>query len=811
MKKLMAIAVATALTSTVVSGPAVDAATTVKLKNNKLVYAKTGKVVKGYKVYKKKLYKNGKLTTGRVKYGKGKNMKLYYNGSLAKGTYVTKDGKYLFVNGSLEKGKKTVYHLQENNIYENGVRTHHIIIKDGKLYDNNKLKKGKYVILNYEWDREFLSLYIDGHLAKGLHKGKYGGDGKTYLFKDGEVATAFYKGKVYEFGLVAPANTFVFVDSILYYNHEPYTGIYDWVDYSDNDDLEMYENGKMIYRVALKAYLDQLAVVQALDGEQAAWNEEVVKLMDILIKNTAKIQNSYGYQLILENPPELDEEEAYPVEEYGQAQLLKELTDMKAQLQTMPHTEEAQQAVEKGFKAVYALQKLHYENGALLDGTYEGSYYENGKLLDSQLNYNLAQQSSKFDTAFYEYRDAIADATDKEALTTTLIESLLQKVKAAEAIGLEHQHPVYPNAELSVPTAQREMEESVDDYRYIENIVKTYQLSVDLTPLKQAMAQAGKALNMTVPLEAIDINATYKLLTLNETQTGQFDDNGFAYFKVDLKDQEGVYEIAGDYQFETKYANVWVADDLGKLPTQVALAKKNNLYLEQGTQYIVVRGKAHDTYEFTMKQYQFNYDDKSAWKIQEGAPATIDLPYYKYENVRIPIEITNNNSVELFVGPRIYTANNGFKGIQNLTMTNNATGEVYPIKKIFYEQTQTARFLIDAPKGTYTLTYEQPENVYGEGALLTFLSYQPITLLNSKNLSNERSTFTLEKDTTVKFTLTKQVTTTINDFKLYNSDFKRIKQTSIDFSKTSKTFTYTLEKGKYYLNLDHMNMSVTAK
>ena len=813
MKKLMAIAVATALTSTVVSGPAVDAATTVKLKNNKLVYAKTGKVVKGYKVYKKKLYKNGKLTTGRVKYGKGKNMKLYYNGSLAKGTYVTKDGKYLFVNGSLEKGKKTVYHLhlQEDNIYENGVRTHHIIIKDGKLYDNNKLKKGKYVILNYVWDREFLSLYIDGHLAKGLHKGKYGEDGKTYLFKDGEVATAFYKGKVYQFGLVAPANQYVYVDSMLYYNHEPYTGTYNGWDYSDDADLEMYENGKMIYRVTLKAYLDQLAIVQALDGEQAAWNEEVVKLMDILIKKTATIQDSYGRQLISENPPELDEEEAYPIEEYGQTQLLKELTDMKAQLQTMPHTEEAQQAVEKGFKAVYALQKLHYENGAFLDGAYEGNYYENGKLLGSQLNYNLAQQSSKFDTAFYEYRDAIADATDKEALTTTFIESLLQKVKAAEAIGLEHQHPIYPNAELSVPTAQWKMEESVDDYRYIENIVKMYQLSVDLTPLKQAMAQAGKALNMTVPLEAIDINATYKPLILNETQTGQFDDDGFAYFKVDLQDQEGVYEIAGDYRFETKYANVWVADDLEKLPTQVALAKKNNLYLEQGTQYIVVRGKAHDTYEFTMKQYQFNYDDKSAWKIQEGAPATIDLPYYKYENVRIPIEITNNNSVELFVGPRIYTANNGFKGIQNLTMTNNATGEVYPIKKIFYEQKQTARFLIDAPKGTYTLTYEQPENVYGEGALLTFSSYQPITLLNSKNLSNERSTFTLDKDTTVKFTLTKAATSGSNAFNLYNSDFQRIKQTSIDYSKTSKSFTYTLEKGKYYLNLDHMNMSVTAK
>lgn len=52
----MAIAATTALTGTVVGGPAVNAATTLKLKNNKLVYAKTGKVVKGYKIYKKKLY-----------------------------------------------------------------------------------------------------------------------------------------------------------------------------------------------------------------------------------------------------------------------------------------------------------------------------------------------------------------------------------------------------------------------------------------------------------------------------------------------------------------------------------------------------------------------------------------------------------------------------------------------------------------------------------------------------------------------------------------------------------------------------------
>lgn len=117
------------------------------------MYTKTGKVVKGYKVYKKKLYKDGKLSTGRVKYGKGKNMKLYYNGTLQKGFYRTKDHQYIFSNGSLQKGSFTTYDIGLVEVYKDGVRTNKIYIKDDKLYDNNKLKKGKFVINNYvfEW------------------------------------------------------------------------------------------------------------------------------------------------------------------------------------------------------------------------------------------------------------------------------------------------------------------------------------------------------------------------------------------------------------------------------------------------------------------------------------------------------------------------------------------------------------------------------------------------------------------------------------------------------------------------------------
>ena len=106
---------ATALTMSTIDS---TAASTVTLKDGQLVYSDTGKIVSGYKVYKNKLYKNGVLATGRVKYGTGANMKLYKDGSLIKGVY-----------------KHETNHTQDL-IFKEGILTNKIIVDNYKLYEN---------------------------------------------------------------------------------------------------------------------------------------------------------------------------------------------------------------------------------------------------------------------------------------------------------------------------------------------------------------------------------------------------------------------------------------------------------------------------------------------------------------------------------------------------------------------------------------------------------------------------------------------------------------------------------------------------
>lgn len=102
MKKITVSTIAVAVGLTVVTPMASEAASSVKLnKKNVLVHAKSEKVVKGYKVYKGKLYKNGKLNKGYAVIGSGLNMKLYHNEALKKGYKTAKSNQYLFKNGKL--------------------------------------------------------------------------------------------------------------------------------------------------------------------------------------------------------------------------------------------------------------------------------------------------------------------------------------------------------------------------------------------------------------------------------------------------------------------------------------------------------------------------------------------------------------------------------------------------------------------------------------------------------------------------------------------------------------------------------------
>ena len=167
-----------------------------KVVKNQLVHKKTGKLIKGYVVFKGKLYKNGKLNKGYAKIGTGKSMKLYYNANLKKG-YKKANGKtLLFHNGILAKGQ---------------VQT-----KDQKsLYVNGKLANGTFVYENLEGN---VFLYENGQLSKGIKTAAY--ESITCLFNDGVFAdgTRVHEGKLYENG--KPNVGLKYVGGVFYFDAE---------------------------------------------------------------------------------------------------------------------------------------------------------------------------------------------------------------------------------------------------------------------------------------------------------------------------------------------------------------------------------------------------------------------------------------------------------------------------------------------------------------------------------------------------------------------------------------------------------------
>ncbi|WP_397537187.1 bifunctional metallophosphatase/5'-nucleotidase [Rummeliibacillus pycnus] len=122
-----------------------DAASSYKISHGKLVDKATGKVVKGFKSFNSKLYKNGKLYTGikgniyykNGKKGTGKYKEIYY----VKGKVFTgidsKSGKY-YVKGKVNKGL-AVY---KDKLYNGASLNKGKVVYKGKLYDGAKLNKG---------------------------------------------------------------------------------------------------------------------------------------------------------------------------------------------------------------------------------------------------------------------------------------------------------------------------------------------------------------------------------------------------------------------------------------------------------------------------------------------------------------------------------------------------------------------------------------------------------------------------------------------------------------------------------------------
>lgn len=130
---------ATLLTSTLTTVNA-EAKTIYKIKKGILVNAKTDKVVKGFKNYKGKLYKNGKLFKGVYKdkrYNKGKlingiyNKLRYENGKVFTGIYEgLKYKKGILFTGISNKikyvdGKEEMIQIEEYLFYKSETQTYH--------------------------------------------------------------------------------------------------------------------------------------------------------------------------------------------------------------------------------------------------------------------------------------------------------------------------------------------------------------------------------------------------------------------------------------------------------------------------------------------------------------------------------------------------------------------------------------------------------------------------------------------------------------------------------------------------------------
>lgn len=189
--KIIKSAAAVALTASVVAtaAPGASAASYKTNAKDQLVHTSTGKLVKGWKVFGGKLYKNGKLAPAK-KYkiiGTGAAQKLFYGPTLKKGYKTANSKSLLFKDGKLADGWKQAG-------------------KNERLYKNGKLDKGYTVYTNVEGDK---FLYQNGKLKKGQKTANRGGE--TLLFVDGKLAkgyvlheaskTLFNNGKVAE-GLV---------------------------------------------------------------------------------------------------------------------------------------------------------------------------------------------------------------------------------------------------------------------------------------------------------------------------------------------------------------------------------------------------------------------------------------------------------------------------------------------------------------------------------------------------------------------------------------------------------------------------------
>ncbi|GED20824.1 hypothetical protein [Kurthia gibsonii] len=186
VKTAAALALGASVVTSAVATTDASAASKYKIKSGKLVYAKSGKVVKGYVTYKSTVYKNGSKLTGL----KGKTY--YKAGKKATGTY---KGAY-YVKGV----KKVTTGTYNKAYYVKGVKKVSTGLYAKKYYKDGKLATGT---------------YKGAYYVKGIKKVTTGTYAGSYYVKGVKVvSTGLYQDRLYQAGKLSKG--YALYKSILY-------------------------------------------------------------------------------------------------------------------------------------------------------------------------------------------------------------------------------------------------------------------------------------------------------------------------------------------------------------------------------------------------------------------------------------------------------------------------------------------------------------------------------------------------------------------------------------------------------------------
>ncbi|WP_010302306.1 hypothetical protein [Kurthia senegalensis] len=270
IKTAAAVALGASVVATAVAPGAASAATTYKLKSGKLVNAKTGKVVKGYKVYKSTLYKDGKKAKGYVTFNKvlykdGKKFtglrsaKYYKAGKLATGTF---KGVYYKTGKKFTGLKSGVYYkagvkgtgLYKSVYYKNGKKGTALV--GGVYYKNGAKGTGSYKGIQYKAGKAVTGVVNNVYYNNGV-KATAVVDGVQYV--DGDIANEVYKKVLYVDGKAAQGT----VEGVLYKDGKKVTGEVEGVLYEDGKAFSGVKEDKVYVDGKLDAEAPAIEVEEA--------------------------------------------------------------------------------------------------------------------------------------------------------------------------------------------------------------------------------------------------------------------------------------------------------------------------------------------------------------------------------------------------------------------------------------------------------------------------------------------------------------------------------------------------------------------